>query len=245
MSMFPLKPCFGNIGTPVCVMNQTGHSLKRKITKNVECNYLIFLPLDYSSRREPWPLILCLHGIGECGDDLELVKKHGVAKIVENRPDFPFIVLSPQCPAEGWWSAEVLGTLLDEVEKKYRVDKTRIYVTGLSMGGFGTWDLALAYPHRFAAIAPICGGSKPVLAHRIKHLPTWAFHGAKDKTVPLSSSQDMIRSIRRSGGKPKLTIYPNEAHDSWTQTYENPRLYKWFLSHTSKPLLNGPAHPPK
>lgn len=213
--------------------SQREKSLKRTITRTVSCNYLLFLPAEDSHRKAPWPLILFLHGSGERGDNLELVKKQGLAKVVETRPDFPFIVVSPQCPAEDFWSSDVLAALLDDVEKKYRVDQTRIYLTGMSMGGFGTWQLALDYPHRFAAIAPICGRGTPLLAHRLKHLPIWAFHGAKDKVVPLSNSQEMVRAIRKTGGRPKLTIYPRAAHDSWTQTYENPKLYKWFLSHTS------------
>ena len=210
-------------------MSQTKRTLRKKITKRIGCGYLIFLPRDYKPAGKRWPLILFLHGAGQRGSDLELVKEHGVAKIVGQRPDFPFIVVSPQCPADGWWTTDVLATLLDEVEKKYRVDKKRIYLTGLSMGGFGTWNLAMEQPDRFAALVPICGRGNPLLVHRIKHLPIWVFHGAKDKVVPLSNSIDMVRALRKHGAKPKFTIYPDAAHDSWTRTYENPRLYEWML----------------
>jgi len=210
-------------------MSQVKRTLRKKIIKRVGCGYLLFLPRDYKSTGKRWPLILFLHGAGERGDDIERVKKHGVAKVVGQQPDFPFIVVSPQCPAEGWWSGDVLAALLDEVEKKYRVDKKRIYLTGLSMGGFGTWNLAMEQPHRFAAIVPICGRGNPLLVHRIKHLPIWVFHGAKDKVVPLSNSVDLVRALRKCGAKPKFTIYPDAAHDSWTRTYENPRLYEWML----------------
>ena len=101
------------------------------------------------------------------------------------------------------------------------------------MGGFGAWQLALEQPHRFAAIAPICGRGNPLLADRIKHLPIWAFHGAQDKVVPLSASQEMIRAVRKAGGKPKFTIYAEAKHDAWTRTYENPRFYTWLLSQKS------------
>jgi predicted peptidase len=212
-------------------MSQIKQSLRKKISKRIDCNFLLFLPRGYQPRGRRWPLILFLHGAGQRGANLELVKEHGVAKIVGQQPDFPFIVVSPQCPAEGWWSTEVLATLLDEVERKYRVDKKRIYLTGLSMGGFGTWNLAMEQPHRFAALVPICGRGNPLRTHRIKHLPIWVFHGAKDKVVPLSNSQEMVRSLRRHGAKPKFTIYPNAAHDSWTRTYENPQLYAWLLKH--------------
>jgi predicted peptidase len=111
----------------------------------------------------------------------------------------------------------------------HRVDQDRIYLTGLSMGGFGTWDWAVAEPGRFAAIAPICGGGKPFFAKRIKHISTWIFHGAKDSGVPLSLSEEMVAAMEKHGAKPKLTVYPELEHDSWTVTYENPELYKWFL----------------
>lgn len=212
-------------------MSQIRKTLARTTTKTIRRRYLLFLPKGYAPRGARWPLILFLHGAGERGSDLNLVKKHGVARIVEERPDFPFIVVSPQCPAGGWWGSEELIALLDEVEETHHVDRDRIYVTGLSMGGFGTWQLALDQPHRFAAIAPICGRGNPLLAERITHLPIWVFHGAKDKVVPLSSSKDMVAALRNCGAKPRFTIYPDAEHDSWTKTYENPRLYEWFLSH--------------
>lgn len=210
-------------------MSQTKRSLRKTISRRISCRYLLHLPPGYAAARNRWPLILFLHGAGERGTDLEFVKRHGVAKLVEAQPDFPFIVVSPQCPADGWWSSELLAALLDEVERKYRVDKKRIYLTGLSMGGFGTWDLAMAQPHRFAALVPICGRGNPLRVHRIKHLPIWVFHGAKDRVVPLANSVDLVRALRKCGAKPKFTIYPDAAHDSWTRTYENPRLYRWLL----------------
>ncbi len=206
--------------------------LRRQITKTVSCQYSLFLPADYAkNKRKRWPLILFLHGAGQRGDNLDLLKEHGIPKILDRCPDFPFIVVSPQCPADGWWSVDVPSALLDEIARKYRVDEDRVYVTGLSMGGFGTWLLALEYPHRFAAIAPICGGGNPLIAHRIKHLPVWAFHGAKDRVVPLGKTKEMVEALRKCGGNVKLTIYPDAEHDAWTRTYENPILYQWFLKH--------------
>lgn len=209
-------------------MSQIKRSLRKTISWRAKCGYLLHLPPGYATGRKRWPLILFLHGAGERGTDLNLVKKHGVAKIVEAQPDFPFIVVSPQCPTDGWWSSELLAALLDEVEREYRVDNKRIYLTGLSMGGYGTWDLAMAQPHRFAALVPICGRGNPLRVHRIKHLPIWVFHGAKDKVVPLTNSVDLVRALRKCGAKPKFTIYPDAAHDSWTRTYSDPRLYKWL-----------------
>jgi predicted peptidase len=157
-----------------------------------------------------------------------LVKKHGPPKIVETKRDFPFIVVSPQSPRRGW-SPESLAALLDEIVLNYQVDRDRVYLTGLSMGGYGTWTLAAAYPEKFAAIAPICGGGSPEDAARLKGLPIWVFHGAKDKAVPLERSEEMVKAIEDSGGKVKFTVYPDAEHDSWTATYDNPELYQWLL----------------
>jgi len=120
---------------------------------------------------------------------------------------------------------------LDEIESKCAVDPDRVYLTGLSMGGFGTWSLACHQPKRFVAIAPICGGGQWFLADRLKNVPVWAFHGAKDSVVPLSLSEQMVEAVKRTGGKAKLTVYPEANHDSWTATYDNPKLYDWLLSH--------------
>lgn len=206
------------------------HVFKGQVVTEVTLKYMVHTPADYEKdTAKRWPMILSLHGAGERGEDLQRVKIHGVAKIAEQTPDFPFIVVSPLCPADKWWEPEPLAALLDEVEKKWRVDKDRIYVTGLSMGGFGTWGLAIQYPDRFAAIAPICGGGNPLLAARIKHVPTWVFHGDDDKVVPIVKSQEMVDALKRAGADVKFTIYPGVGHDSWTETYRNPELYEWFL----------------
>ena len=210
-------------------MSQKECSLKKKITKEVRLDYLVFLPASYAKTKKKWPLILFLHGSGERGHDLSLVKKHGVAKIVEGRPKFPFVVVSPQCPEGEWWQADALMALLDEVERKYRIDPSRIYVTGLSMGGFGTWELAARLPDRLAAIVPICGGGIPNSTYLFRHMPTWVFHGAKDEAVLVEEAHRMVAAMKKRGGNPRLTIYPEAGHDSWTETYENEELYKWLL----------------
>jgi predicted peptidase len=221
--------------------HQTAQHLAKKITKSVECQYLQFLPdaaaADSTNR---WPLIVFLHGAGERGTNLSKVAVHGPPKVVKTRPDFPFIVVSPQCPSGQIWSVDVLLTLLDEVSAKLPVDTNRIYLTGLSMGGYGTWKLALQYPERFAAAAPICGGGEPIdafLAGRgkasaLKSLGVWAFHGAKDPVVKLEESERMVSALKAVGcADVKLTVYPEAQHDSWTETYDNPELYDWFLRH--------------
>lgn len=201
--------------------------LKAQVT--VEMQYLLYLPKDYD-KQESWPLMLFLHGAGERGDDLELVKTHGPPKLIAQGKDFPFIVVSPQCRKDVWWEPIELTALLDQISQTHKVDQDRICVTGLSMGGFGTWRLAAYTPHRFSAIAPICGGGEPYWARRFVHLPVWAFHGAKDKGVLLERSQEMVDELEKKGGKPKLTVYPEAGHDSWTETYNNPELYEWLLS---------------
>lgn len=202
--------------------------------QTVRLGYLLFLPRDYgTSADEKWPLILYLHGANDRGNDLELVKARGIPKIAALQPDFPFIVVSPQCPTELWWGDHnlTLKALLDEVETDYAVDAARIYLTGFSMGGYGTWSLATSYSELFAAIAPICGGGFPDLASELKDVPVWAFHGAEDDVVKLEAGQQMIDALRACGGNVRFTVYPGVGHDSWTQTYDNPKLYEWFLQH--------------
>jgi len=212
---------------------QHSREFEKTVTRTLRCRYLLFLPEGYGEEQERWPVILFLHGAGERGDNLEKVKKHGPPKIVENKKDFPFIVVSPQCPEEDWWTQklEVLINLLEDIVARYDVDTERIYLTGLSMGGYGTWAMGCRYPDQFAAIAPICGGGRRFMADRLKDLPIWAFHGAKDKTVPLKESQEMVDAIKARGGNARLTVYPDAGHDSWTETYNNQALYDWFLGH--------------
>ncbi len=205
---------------------QVAQQLRTQV--DVQMGYLLYLPKDYASQ-DAWPLLLFLHGAGERGDDLELVKKHGPPKRIAAGEDFPFIVVSPQCPRGRWWEPQELLALLDELGRKYKVDADRVYVTGLSMGGFGTWRLASVAPERFAAIAPICGGGEKSWARQIAQLPVWAFHGAKDTVVPLQRSQEMVDEIQRLGGNVRLTVYPEAGHDSWTETYNNPDFYQWLL----------------
>ena len=223
---------------------QKTKSFERTITKTVSAQYLLFLPTGYDAgSSKKWPLVLFLHGAGERGTNVWKVAVHGPPKIVKDKPDFPFIVVSPQCPAGQRWSNDVLLALLDDVTKEYKVDPSRIYLTGLSMGGYGTWSLGLAYPEKFAAIVPICGGGERIgvqvagreKAAALKSLPVWAFHGAKDPTVPLAESERMVDALKKAGCKEvELTVYPEAQHDSWTESYNNPKLYEWFLAHQRK-----------
>lgn len=218
--------------------NLTGQqkkTFKKEIVSTIELDYLLYLPQDYFSKQD-WPLMIFLHGAGERGADLKKVIVHGPPKIVENKKDFPFVLVSPQCPENEWWTnklqTESLIHLIDQIIQDYNVDPKRVYLTGLSMGGYATWNLASLYPEKFAAIAPICGGGDVKYASVLKDIPIWVFHGAKDQVVPISSSQEMVDAIKLQGGNIQFTIYPEANHDSWTETYNNPELYKWFLSNS-------------
>ena len=201
---------------------QQPHTFRQSRPHSRELHYLLFLPAAYAVHPQRWPLMLFLHGAGERGDDLQLVKRHGVAKIVEEQPAFPLLVVSPQCPPTEAWAPEPLLALLDDIEQHYDVDPERLYVTGLSMGGFGTWAVAIAAPDRFAAIAPICGGGDPSRVGVLRHLPVWAFHGARDPIVPLQRTVEMVEALRQCGGNVRFTVYPEAGHDAWTATYANP-----------------------
>jgi predicted peptidase len=231
VSMF-LGGCATTLPKRAPATGQRPQAFKKTVKKTVAIKYLLYLPKDYGKTDHKWPMILFLHGAGERGDNLEVVKKHGPPKIVEQKDGFPFIVVSPQCPKDDWWTNDVLIALVDDVAAGYRVDPDRVYLTGLSMGGYGTWKLALEYPNRFAAIAPICGGGEPRRAFRLKNLPVWVFHGGKDPVVPVKESEDMVNALKKAGNaEVKFTVYPETGHDSWVAAYDSQELYDWFLQH--------------
>lgn len=223
---------------------QTSQSFKKKISRTLSADYLLYLPKGYEAKGvKRWPLVMFLHGAGERGSDLRKVAVHGPPKLVKAGKEFPFILISPQCPTDQVWSDEVLLGLLDQVIKKHKVDTNRVYLTGLSMGGYGTWSLGIKHPERFAAIAPVCGGGETInvlLSSRsksaaLKSLGVWAFHGAKDGVVKLDESQRMVAVLKAVGVREtELTVYPEAQHDSWTETYANEKLYEWLLKHERK-----------
>jgi predicted peptidase len=224
----------------------TAHSFTRPVTVGAE--YLLYLPKGYDAAADKrWPLILFLHGAGESGTNVWRVDFHGPSRFLLLHPEFPFILVSPLCPPERGWSNETLLALLDEVTASHKVDTNRVYLTGLSMGGYGTWSLATSHPERFAAVVPICGGGSmidiilgdrgymPTRKANFKGLPVWAFHGGKDNVVPPQESERMIEAMKKLGaGDVKLTIYPDATHNSWEQTYTNAAVYDWMLSHTAR-----------
>ena len=201
--------------------------------REVTLRYWLFVPKSYSEANQV-PLMLFLHGAGERGDDLERVKKWGPPKRVAKDKDFPFLLISPQCKKGDRWDAEEMALLVKHVAGAYRVDQNRMYCTGLSMGGYGTWSLLAARPNMFAAGIPICGGGNPEKAKQLAGVPLWVFHGDKDSTVPLKRSEQMVQAVKEAGGNVRLTVYPGVGHNSWSATYANPKAYEWLLSHSLK-----------
>lgn len=207
------------------------YGLKKKLGDTKPTRYLVDLPKDYAKdKAKKWPVVLFLHGSGERGEDLNALRRHGPPKLVAQGQNFPFILVSPQTP-QGYLLATQLIEVLDEVGAKYRVDADRVYVTGLSMGGNGTWFLALEFPERFAAIAPIASGGDPGGAARLKNLPTWYFVGAKDDTFDPQRADDMVAAMKEAGVPFKFTRYPDAAHsETWDKAYADPELLKWLLA---------------
>jgi predicted peptidase len=201
-----------------------------------------------------YPLVLFLHGAGERGADNSAQLKHGVLPLLEGAHKLgeSCFMIAPQCPADLWWAPinretmrlsapdqpnallDAVLALVEEVKKNQPIDPQRFYVTGLSMGGYATWDLLGRVPERIAAAVPICGGGDPALAGKFKDIPVWAFHGEADAVVPVRTTRDMIAAMEKAGGKPKSTFYPEVNHDSWTRTYQDPELIRWMFAQRSR-----------
>jgi predicted peptidase len=187
---------------------------------------------------ERWPLILFLHGRGPSGDDLASLLQEGLPALLAEFEDFPFVVVCPQCGQGRDWShyQDDLLALLDDVLDAFPVDRECVYLTGLSMGGRGTWQLAVEHPERFAAIAPICGRvpDLPDFFERLpalRTMPVWVFHGARDEIIPIENSDRIVAALAALGNEVRYKIYPEAGHDAWTATYSNPELYEWLLGH--------------
>lgn len=177
-----------------------------------------------------WPLMVFLHGSGERGTDLDDVLRNGPPKLFGKMKELnSFMIITPQCPDGRWWDSVAVKDLIDQTVASQPVDKSRIYLTGISMGGFGVWDLLKAYPEYFAAAMPMCGGGDPHSAGRFKNVPIWIFHGSQDADVPIQRSIEMDEALRKAGGNPTFTLYPDSGHDCWTRSYNDPEIYAWLL----------------
>ncbi len=218
---------------------QVESSFAQVVVRTNSFRFLLSLPAEYGQDpTKRWPLVLFLHGAGERGTDLKKVAVHGPPKLVAQGRQFPFILVSPQCPEGQVWDIEALMGLVDTLQDQLPVDVRRTYVTGPSMGGYGSWGLAARYPDRFAAVAPVCGGGErirtllPSQPEALKTLGVWAFHGGKDNVVAVSESERMVEAFRRAGVTDvQLTVYPEAGHDSWTEAYNTPALFDWLLKH--------------
>ncbi|MEY3175834.1 MAG: hypothetical protein RLZZ436_3748 [Planctomycetota bacterium] len=198
-------------------------------------NYRLLIPDGYDAAPDSrFPLVLFLHGAGERGADNRRQLIHGAAQFStpERRRKYACFVAAPQCPGGRWWSdsLEPVMELVKQLQSDYRIDSSRLYVTGLSMGGFGTFELTTRYPDVFAAAAPICGGGDPTQAKTLAALPLWVFHGDADRVVPVGFSRSMVKAIESAGGMPKYTEYPGVGHDCWTETYANPDFHAWLFA---------------
>mgnify|MGYP001335433565 CR=1 FL=1 len=203
-----------------------------------DAKYVLFVPHDYKGDK-PYPLILFLHGAGETGSDGIKQAKVGLGPAIKKQEKtFPFIAVFPQSQKRTWQAgsddAKRALAILAEVEKEYKVDPKRVYLTGLSMGGYGTWSLAVADPDKWAAIVPICGGGDAKQAEKIKDIPCWCFHGDADNAVKVEKSRQMIEAIKKAGSDPKYTEYPGVGHNSWDKAYGTKELFPWMLEQHKK-----------
>lgn len=225
-----------------------------KDADNKALNYRLLKPKAYEAGKK-YPMVIFLHGAGERGNDNAKQLVHGMKDYASDAlmEKYPCFVMAPQCPEGKLWvdvnwsslkhdmpsqpaepmrlTIEALGAL----QKEFSIDATRLYVTGLSMGGYGTWDALQRYPDRFAAAVPICGGGDVKQAKKIAQIPIWAFHGDKDTAVPVERTRTMIAALKEAGGMPKYTEYPDVGHDSWTATYKDPALHEWMFAQRLKP----------
>lgn len=234
----------------------TGFVIKSTTIDGATRRHSVYVPADYTPEK-PWPLVMFLHGAGERGEDGIFPTEVGIANAIRRFPDrFPCIVLFPQCPKDKFWDSILpeLEAILAQAQQDYHIDPKRLYLTGISMGGYGCWSWGADHAGRWAAIMPLCGGGVPSDMNRITaqpidvtkfgdlrprvealvQVPVWAFHGKKDDTVPPFRSKQMVRMLERAGGAPKYTEYENLGHDVWTTVYADEAVIKWMLEQGKK-----------
>jgi predicted peptidase len=232
----PARTVNGSDSTPV---GQQPHTLRREVPHKIDIQYFLFVPKGYDKSANHWPLVLYLHGGSARGEEIGQMKKLGLTAKVESDPDFPFIVVSPQCHrGEIWTDADALAAALDEVARTYRVDPDRVYVTGHSMGGRGSLYIAYKMPGRFAAVISVAPSS-PITAWggKLATVPLWLFHGSKDQFTPLQEVEELVHAIEAAGGHPQLTVLPNRDHYI-LDVYDRPELYKWLTQQKRKPVAS-------
>ncbi len=216
--------------------------LQKTITKQLKLSYYLYFPPGYAPEgTEPWPLLFFLHGAGERGQDIKLVERHGLIRLVKEGREFPFIIAAPLCPENTTWdrNLESLDHLFQEIVQNHPVDQSRIYLTGLSMGGFGTWHWGAHQPRAFAALVPICGGTMPLLGFPdkvllLKDTPLWVFHGEDDQVVPLRHSQELVDVLREAHSSLRFTKYEGVGHSAWQRAYAEAELIPWLLNQKNR-----------
>ena len=197
--------------------------------------YYLYYPEDYEKEKDKdFGLLLFLHGGGESGDTLGIIKKNGPPKLITEGKQFPFLILAPQNPYKRkWWNVRAVMQLLDSVVQNNRVDPDRLYLTGLSRGGSAAWEIAVQYPGTFAAMAVVCGMAPLPYASWIdKEMPIWVFHGKEDQSIPFSESENMVARLKQMGYPVQFTVYEGVGHNSWEQAYTTEELYSWFIKHS-------------
>lgn len=216
-------------------MQSHDQSFSTTVQVEVSIAYRTYFPKDYSEEGDAYPLLYFMHGSGERGTDLDRLETATLPQFIKKGLELPFVTVCPQC--EEMWNTRSLDLLLDEVIEKYNIDPSRVYLSGNSMGGLGTWMLANVAADRVAAIAPICPPSTRINPENFKGLPIWCFHGAMDSEVPIGESVKMIRQLRKAGCDVKFTVYADADHDTWTPAYHDPELMSWLLSHHKQPAV--------
>ena len=237
---------------------ETGFLNRRIRVDNAEHRYQVYLPENYTKARR-WPVILFLHGAGERGGDGLKQTDAGLGRAIRvNRDRFPAVIVMPQCLTDKWWTDEKMSAValaaLDRTMQEFKGDPDRVYLTGLSMGGYGSWYLAERHAARWAALAPVCGGIRPPAAFRdrlpdpgdaayaraaeaVKSLPTWIFHGGADNVVPAEESRQMNELLKARGANVKYTEYPGVGHNSWDRAYGDPEFIKWLFEQKRPPSV--------
>jgi predicted peptidase len=219
-----------------------------KQTNGKALPYRLMLPINYDSTKT-YPLVVCLHGSSGCGSDnyKQVVTALPAYMLSADsiRSKYPAFLLVPQCPLKSTWGGiaglpsvdSLVIETIQFLQDKFPIDKNRMYVTGNSLGGYGTWHLIGHHPEMFAAAVPICGSGDPELAPNMMNIPIWAFHGTKDQNVPVSGSRNVIEAIKKAGGKPLYTEFPDEAHDITKKVIDTRELVGWLFSQSKNPRL--------
>lgn len=218
--------------TPASSQEMTGN-FKKEIKTTIDVRYILQLP---QNKKEKFPLIVFLHGSGERGTDIEMVKNHSPFTY-QNLMKTDVAILAPQCEENTWWDTNAIYELIQSIVKNYNADPSRIYLTGLSMGGWGTWKLATEHPELFAAVAPVCGVTDTNIYKNVevlKNTPVQIYHGALDDIVSPTMSLEIYQKLKKVNPSCNLTIFPNDNHNSWDSTYSNPAFYEWLFAQKKK-----------